>query len=118
MDLENSALTEKELKQISGGAGTANGKYTEGDLVTVKTSQYYYFGVLKRIEVYYDGDTRYVVESNFTAQHVVSFPNVREYHGTLRINPDNPTTGVMIKKIYDFPEPGQHHISYLSKWVD
>lgn len=94
------------------------GSYQEGDLVTVKTEEYYYFGVLKRIEVYYDGETRYVVESAFTCRYMESFPKVREYGGTLRINPANSNTGVIIKKIFDYPEPGEHDRAYLSKWVD
>ena len=118
MELEKKNLSEKELENVSGGVGAAMGSYQEGDLVTVKTDQYYYFGVLKRIEVYYDGETRYIVQSAYASQHQVIFPKVREYVGTLRVNPANPTTGVIIKKIFDFPEPGQHHISYLSKWVD
>ena len=117
MNMDKANLNEEELQQVSGGEGAAAGPYAEGDLVTVKTDQYYYFGTLKYIEVYYDGEIRYVVDSSYTASNQQAFPNVREYGGRLRINPANPTTGVIIKKIYDFPEPGQHPREYLKKWT-
>lgn len=118
MELEKKNLAEDELKTVAGGVGAAMGSYQEGDLVTVKTDEYYYFGELIRIEVYYDGDTRYIVQCVSTASYLYSFPKVCEYGGELRINPANPNTGVIIKKIYDYPEPGQHPQSYFSKWVD
>lgn len=118
MELEKKNLTEGELENVAGGAGAAMGSYQEGDLVTVKTDQYYYFGLLKYIEVYYDGETRYVVDSAYMASCQNPFPKVWECGGSLRINPANPTTGVLIKKIYDYPEPGQHPKEYLSKWVN
>ena len=117
METENKNLTEEELSEVSGGAGAAAGKYQEGDLVTVKTDQYYYFGRLTDIEVYYDGDTRYIVDCAYTAGHLQSYTKVRSYGGRLRINPANPSTGVVIKKIYDYPMEGPCHISYLDKWV-
>ena len=118
MELEKKNLTEKEMENVAGGAGAAKGSYQEGDLVTVKTDQYYYFGLLNCIEVYYDGETRYIVQSAYTASCVESFPKVRAYGGKLRVNPANPSTGVIIKKIFDYPQEGRHPKEYLSKWVD
>ena len=118
MKNDKAELNDASLEAVSGGAGAAAGSYQAGDLVTVKTDSYYYFGVLNRIEVYYDGDTRYVVESAYTYGYTMSNPKVRAISGTLRVNPANPGTGVIIKKIYDYPEPGPHPLSYISKWVD
>ena len=98
MNTENNRnLSDEELNQVAGGAGDAMGKWLIGDYFTVKSGQGYYFGVLQDILTYFDGETRYIIESKFNAQ--LSAQKVYEYNWKVHVNPDDPSTGVVIKKI-------------------
>ena len=116
----NRKLSDEELNQVAGGAGDAMGKWLIGDYFSAKFRDMYYFCELKKFEVYYNGETWYRFESKYTANLLLM--EVEENAGKLIINPDDPSTGVVLKKIYDFPAPCRFQRldeleKYLAKWI-
>ena len=111
-------LTEEELTLVAGGFGGSHGQWNDGDLVSARalSNNYYYFGRLT-IEEYYDGEIRYVVQCSRNACGYFDYWSVTDYSGTVRINPAVPITGALVKKIYNFPEPGRQSNEYMSEFI-
>ena len=111
-------LTEEELTLVAGGFGGSNGQWNDGDLVSARglSDNVYYFGRLT-IEVYYDGEIRYVVHCSRTAFGYLSYWNVSDYSANARFNPANPIGGYLAKKIYSLPEAGRQSNEYMSEFI-
>ena len=118
MNTENNRkLSDEELNQVAGGAGDAMGKWLIGDCFTVKTVESYIFGVLQNIVTFNNGETRYIIDMKFEAS--LKNRRVSESNGSKSVDPDRPASGVIIKKIYDFPAPGYYGDleADLAKWI-
>lgn len=117
---ENSVneLSENMLEKVTGGAGGQSFAYSIGDLLALSgafDNIYFYFGKLADIEVYYDGETRYIIQTNCTAYNTGYCYRVSEYHADLQLRPEE--LGQIIKKLSRFPEPGDYGGNEFSEFI-